>query len=338
MCLGSADAERDNKMSLARKCAWCLATDVKLFSCAKCCLVTYCGRECQLKHWKGEHRASCSKTQTEVTWRVAAAKPGHTQSVVGDSTPGNISMTLFLKMTKEEQTQAVVDFAQKTRSIRKYKDEMRDASLRWAAVHATSRLVLMCMNIDDWGGANDRLHAFFQLIDRLEDVQPSQAQRDEWGLDRYVESMTKNRCVVQEILLEAEIFATRQRVYVLKPGKNKSEQTYALLERIMLSQQQYAALGPDFLALNVHSRIQVIDTCISFLVDLGCTKEDVNHGVQLGKTFEILDKQLALGFTIFESAVENYPQRDEQFSCLQHLVGVVKRMKEHVQRRTGEKY
>lgn len=325
-------------MSLARKCAWCLATDVKLFHCAKCSLVTYCGRECQLKHWKGEHKASCSKTQTEVTWRVAAAKPGHTPSVVGDSTPGNISMTLFLKMTKEQQTQAVVDFAQHTRPIRKYKDEMRDASLRWAAVQATSRLVLMCLNIDDWGGANDRLHAFFQLVDRLEKVEPSQAQRDEWGLDSHVESMTKNRCMVQEILLEAEIFATRKRVYALKPGKNKSQQTYALLERIMLSQKQYEALGPDFLASNVHSRIEMINTCISFLVDLGCTHKDVNHGVQLGKTFEILDKQLALGFTIFESAVENYPERDEQFSCLQRLARVVKRMKKDVARRTGEKY
>jgi len=223
-------------------------------------------------------------------------------------------MTLFLKMTKEEQTQALVEFAQKTRSIRKYKDEMIDASLRWAAVKATSRLVLMCMKIDKWDAADKRLHAFFRLVDKLEEVQPSQAQRDAWDLDSYVACMTKNRCVVQEILLEAEIFGTRKRVWVLKPGKDKSEQTYAFLQRIMLSQQQYEKLGPDYLALNVYYQIEVIEMCISYLVDLGCTDEDVNNGVELGKSFEILDKQLALGFTIWRarskpthSAMSNFP-------------------------------
>jgi len=78
-------------------------------------------------------------------------------------------------------------------------------SLRWAAVSATARLVMMYMTINDWGAADERLHAFFRLVKRLEELEPTQAQRDKWGLDSYVTTMTKNHCVVEEILLEAEI-------------------------------------------------------------------------------------------------------------------------------------
>jgi len=144
--------------------------------------------------------------------------------------------------------------------------------------------------------------------------------------------MTKNWRVVKEILLEADILATRKLVFQLEPGKHKSKQTYALVLRIMYSQQHYAKLGPDYMEMNVHCRIQQIDLCISFLVDLGCTDEDFGNGVELYKTFGMLDSQLALGFSIFDSARQDYKQRAKQVSSLNYMKGVVKRMKDRVKR------
>jgi len=314
-------------MSMARKCGWCRAADKQLFRCAKCCLVSYCGRDCQLKHWKSEHKASCRKTQLKITFSVVGE---NAPQIVGDSSPENISMGLFVKMTAAEKEEAVVKFSNATRSVRKYKDEMIDVSLRWAAVSATTRLALMKMVMNDWEGADTQVRAFFRLVERLEQIHPSQAQRDEWRLDNSVVSMTKNRCVVQEVLLKADIFVTQKRVWDLEPGKHKSEQTYALVQRIMLSQRHYVKLGPEYVEMNVYCRIQMVDMCMTFLVDLGCKHEDVENGVELYKSFGMLDNQLALGFAIFDSAVKFYPERAEQFAKLKRLVGVVKTMKDYV--------
>ena len=317
-------------MLLARRCAWCQATGIKLSSCAKCCLVAYCGRDCQKKHWKSEHKTSCCKTDVILTRCTQEHKPGSARKIVGDSSAENISMDLFLKMTTEAQSEAIVKFAAATRPVRKYKKEMTDASLRWAAISATSRLVLMYMSVDDWHAADKCLRAFFRLVKKFEMVESSQTQRDKWGLDSQVENMTKNRCVVQEILLEAEVFATRKRVWELEPGLDKSQQTYALVQRIMLSQQQYAKLGPEYVQMNTFCRIDMIIICVCFLVDLGCTEDAVDNGVELDKTFAFLDNQVALGFTILASADGDYPGRVEQVSTLQHMVGIVERMKDCV--------
>jgi len=318
-------------MPLVRSCGWCQATDKTLLRCSKCCLVVYCGRECQIKHWKKEHKKSCSKTETTITFNIAERKAGTTYEEVGDSSPENISMVLFLKMTTEQQEEAVIKFAQATRSIRKYTEEMKDVSLRWAAVSATARLVMMYMNIKDWGAADERLHAFFRLVKRLEEVEPSQAQRDKWGLDSYVTTMTKNHCVVEEILLQAEIFTSCKRVSQLEPGKNKSEKTYVFIQNIIRSQEGYAKLGPDYIEMNVSCRIKQIFMCVISLMDLGCTDADIENGVDLSKSFGIMENQFALAFTILDDALEDYSGREEQISKLQYLVGVVKQLKVYVE-------
>ena len=313
---------------MVRKCAWCEATHLPLSSCGKCRLVAYCGRDCQKMHWKHGHKASCCKTDIHTTFRVLDRRAGGLHIVVGDSSPENFSLQLFMKKSKKEQEQTVVKFAEATRSTRKYKQS--DVSLRWAAASTTARLVMMYMVTDDWNAADKCLRAFFRLVERVEELEPSQAQRDAWDFDSYVKSMAQNRCVVEEILLEAEIFVTRKRVWELEPGLHKSEQTYALMQRIMLSQAQFVKFGPDYIEMNVFSRIEQVTTCISFLVDLGCTDADVDNGVDLAKSFEIMDNQLALAFSIFDNALEDYDGRKEQISAIQHLVGVVDRMKEFV--------
>ena len=310
------------------KCVWCDATHLPLSYCAKCHLVPYCGKDCQKEHWKNGHKASCSKTDVHMTFRVVHSPSGTIRNMLGDNTPENISMARFLNMTKEEQVKALILFAEATRSARKYK--LSDILLRWAAVSTTARLAMMHMAVDDWDTAHRSLRAFFRLASKLEALEPSEAQRDQWDFDNYISTMTANMALVEEVLLDGEIWATRKRVWKLEPGKHKSQQTYALLQRIMLSQAQYSKLGPDYVETNVEYRIQQVTMCVSFLVDLGCTDADVDNGVDIGKTFEIMDSQLALAFSILDSALENYPEREEQISELQHLVGVVQRMKAFV--------
>jgi hypothetical protein len=117
------------------------------------------------------------------------------------------------------------------------------------------------MVLDDWDAADKRLRAFFRLVKRVEELEPSEAQRDEWEFDSDVTTMTQNRSVVEEFLLEAEIFVTRTRVWELEPGRNKSEQTYAFLERVIFSQAHYAELGPDYIEMNVLCWIRQIKGC-----------------------------------------------------------------------------
>lgn len=317
-------------MSLSRRCAWCQVEDESLLSCKQCQQVAYCGRECQVSHWKNGHKASCNKTQTLITFMAGKHKPA--AGDIGDSTPENISMALFVKMSKPDQEKAVVKFAKATKSIRHYTETMVDSSLRWAAVSVTTRLVLMDIYINNWDRAHKRLCAFFRLVERLQCVEPSPAQCEEWGLDIYVSTMAQNHCVVREMLLEAEFEITSKRVWILEPGHNKSEQTYALVERVMLSQKEFVKLGPHHVEMNVYYRIEMIVLCISLLVDLDCTKDAIDNGVVLDKTFRMLDYQVALGFTILKGAKEHYPQRADQFSMLQEMEDIVERMKVRVGR------
>ena len=51
------------------------------------------------------------------------------------------------------------------------------------------------MVLDDWDAADKRLRAFFRLVKRVEELEPSEAQRDEWEFDSDVTTMTQNRSV-----------------------------------------------------------------------------------------------------------------------------------------------
>ena len=313
---------------MIRKCAWCEATHLPLSYCAKCHVVSYCGKECQRQHWKQAHKASCIKTNVHMTFKVVDSATGTIRKMLGDNTPENISMALFVKMTKEEKAQAIVLFAEATRSARKYK--LSDISLRWAAVSTTARLAMMLMAVDEWDAAHRTLRAFFSLVSRVEALEPSEAQRDQWDFDNYISTMTKNMALVEQVFLQSEILVTRKRLWELEPGKHKSQQTYALAQRIMLWQEQYSKLDPAYIKMNVECRIEQVVMCVSVLVDLGCTDADVDNGVDTIKSFEIMDNQLALAFSILDNALQNYPRREEQISKLQYLVDVVQNMKAFV--------
>jgi hypothetical protein len=52
-------AQPSKKVHQTRCCAWCLRANTKLFKCSKCAKVHYCSRECQIAHWKKEHKTIC---------------------------------------------------------------------------------------------------------------------------------------------------------------------------------------------------------------------------------------------------------------------------------------
>ncbi len=57
------------KSTIFEECANCAASanSVTLKSCAKCMLVKYCGRACQLQHWKsGGHKLFCIASVSRV--------------------------------------------------------------------------------------------------------------------------------------------------------------------------------------------------------------------------------------------------------------------------------
>jgi len=56
------------------ECGNCFAVDLKLNACTGCFAVQYCGKACQMQHWKDSHRLSCkSKSTSKVSARVATA-------------------------------------------------------------------------------------------------------------------------------------------------------------------------------------------------------------------------------------------------------------------------
>ena len=73
-----------------RECANCSATEghagVKLVSCSRCLLVYYCGKACQLQHWKeGGHKKRCIPL-TERSLK-AAEHPGSQESTQVEKCP-----------------------------------------------------------------------------------------------------------------------------------------------------------------------------------------------------------------------------------------------------------
>ena len=48
----------------------------KLLMCASCGVAKYCGRECQVAHWKAGHNAECKVLAAERKGRGATAPTG----------------------------------------------------------------------------------------------------------------------------------------------------------------------------------------------------------------------------------------------------------------------
>ena len=47
------------KKNTSRECANCLSADLPLTLCARCRLTHYCGKPCQVQHWKSGHKERC---------------------------------------------------------------------------------------------------------------------------------------------------------------------------------------------------------------------------------------------------------------------------------------
>jgi sulfatase maturation enzyme AslB (radical SAM superfamily) len=62
--------------------------DRKFLRCSKCKFYTYCGKECQLKHWNhgnhGNHRGECKQLQILNTYHKPYAKQIHEKIIRGD--------------------------------------------------------------------------------------------------------------------------------------------------------------------------------------------------------------------------------------------------------------
>jgi len=61
-----AQSEVLGKKHTSKKCANCLKQQhsnagLKLFSCSRCKTVSYCGKQCQIEHWKRSHKHTCNK-------------------------------------------------------------------------------------------------------------------------------------------------------------------------------------------------------------------------------------------------------------------------------------
>lgn len=45
-----------------KNCWYCGKMGIKMSTCSKCKLASYCGKDCQTKHWKQNHKFSCGKS------------------------------------------------------------------------------------------------------------------------------------------------------------------------------------------------------------------------------------------------------------------------------------
>ena len=57
------------------ECGNCLAIDLKLSACTGCFAMQYCGRPCQLQHWKASHKLSCKSMNAARTAPARESTP-----------------------------------------------------------------------------------------------------------------------------------------------------------------------------------------------------------------------------------------------------------------------
>jgi hypothetical protein len=240
-------------------------------------------------------------------------------------------METFLAGTADDRHACIKKVAKDSKAARKTSSGMQDVERRWAAVFATSRLVILCMANNEFVPARNHVTEFFRLWKLFEVLECSQEQRNIWEVDCHLICMTKNQCVLDAMLLDTENLDTRRRVWALPPGPEKTAQSYALIASVEASQAMYHTLGKDFVHLNFAGRVFMIFTCIYFLVDLGTNVAD---GVILSKTFRLLDKQMQLCGEMLQNQDISYEGRAQDDASFRRMVGIVKRMKEHA-RTTG---
>lgn len=65
----------DNPTPHYDHCAQCTKPQASK-RCAKCKIVSYCSRECQAKHWKRVHKASCLAAESRTLWTILHTNDG----------------------------------------------------------------------------------------------------------------------------------------------------------------------------------------------------------------------------------------------------------------------
>ena len=66
---------RAEKKMHQSSCTNCGVANVPVFQCTKCHSVQYCGKECQVTHWKGGHKEACKKLRSEKQEVIVLEKP-----------------------------------------------------------------------------------------------------------------------------------------------------------------------------------------------------------------------------------------------------------------------
>jgi len=302
------------------KCGFCKATNKRLYACKQCSLVSYCGKECQKNDWKRGHRERCGSEVHHTQLHIHDATSG--EAAVADrisllDEKSYVCMQTFTAGTADERHACIKKVAKDSKAARKSTSGMNDVTRRWAAVFATSRLVILCMANNEFVPARKHVGEFFRLWNLFEVLECSQEQRNIWEVDCHLICMQKNQCVLDAMMLDTENLDTRMRVWALPPGQDKTAQTYALIANVEASQAMYKTLGKDFVHLNFAGRVFMIFTCLYLLVDLGT---DTTDGIILAKSFALLDRQMVLCYDMLQNTHIIYDRHAEDEANFRRMV------------------
>jgi len=285
--------------------------------------VAYCGKECQKQDWKTGHRDACIKKMGEVRVITEEQTAGEAAALTKAFLQENcmnadLPTDIFRQMSMDERATSAAAFSVTTKKMRKKRAKAgaETAHQVWKRAVAYTGVVGIEICNHSPFPAKKALVEFFRLHQVFEGMVSTQEERDIWNVHSYVKAMQFNSYQVDQQILHAENDAWSERLDLMPPSVQKSEQVYSLIENIELEENTFGPLGQIFLDANVAQVVEVCMHAVHMLLKIG---HPPVFGVDAAKSTKLMEKQLSLARKILASTPAMYDGRPQHMAQLDRL-------------------
>ena len=275
------------------RCALCQSRG-KLLMCSKCCLVSYCSKECQKQHWKEGHKTHCknniSSVKVVLMPQSSAEVNAADSNVLAESYEAStVPENIFNVSTPEQFARDTLHYTARTKSTRKGRGVTNNFKTCWDAAAGFAGCVCMHMRAKSHVQARKSLDDFFRLLTIFNTFETTEAERNVRQVPSIVASMEKNKTMLDLLLLKYQNDTLTARIACMENGVERTQQIYALLESIALEQTHATELGDEFYKENMQ---MTICDAVAGVILLMNVNMNGGHGEDRTRSFTMCNQQL----------------------------------------------